>query len=230
MATRPDQTMPCTGWRDLQSRRSGRVRRIGLSMKLAAGLAVLALRVAACGSDATPESGSTQGGGSSGSATPSAGAVVPTVTGDVAKGLNAPWSILRIPNGPGGEAVLLSERDSGRILRLDPASGSTSSLTQVPELANAGEGGLMATFSSAPIVLAPAFKELRPTLERMQRDIVGGVENKADSAQDAADSAQDAADAAQGDATLSFAQVAALAEKNEADIKKINFLRQWYGS
>lgn len=55
----------------------------------------------------------------------------------VASGLAAPWSIA-IHN----DTVLISERDSGRILRLDP-DGTTSELGVVAGVEHGGEGGLL---------------------------------------------------------------------------------------
>jgi len=76
-------------------------------------------------------------------------------------------------------------------------------------------------FSSTPVLIPKKFRELIGPLEKMQRDVVGGVEEKADGAQIAADNAQ-------SDATLSLAQVQALAEANAAAVKRSNFLRHWY--
>ena len=74
-----------------------------------------------------------------------------------------------------------------------------------------------------PVRLPKKYADLVPFLETFQRDVVGSVETKADDAQVAADAAQVAAD-------LSLSEVAALAIQNAADLKKANFLRQWYGS
>jgi|TARA_Y100000310_G_C20496418_1_gene721769 hypothetical protein len=81
-----------------------------------------------------------------------------------------------------------------------------------------------------PVRLPKKYADLVPFLETFQRDVVGSVETKADDAQVAADAAGTKADAAQVAADLSLSEVAALAIQNAADLKKANFLRQWYGS
>ena len=55
----------------------------------------------------------------------------------VASGLEAPWSI-----AIHDDTVLVSERDSGRILQLEP-DGTTSELGVVPGVVHGGEGGLL---------------------------------------------------------------------------------------
>ncbi|KQX07974.1 MULTISPECIES: PQQ-dependent sugar dehydrogenase [unclassified Leifsonia] len=63
------------------------------------------------------------------------------VTGDpveLASGLNAPWSILRLANG----ATLISERDTASVLEL-LADGSTRVIGQVDGVVPNGEGGLL---------------------------------------------------------------------------------------
>lgn len=70
--------------------------------------------------------------------TPISGALVPV--GDpvtVAKDLEAPWSVIRLSNG----GVLISERDSGKILEL--ANGSTRVVGQVAGVSHDSEGGLL---------------------------------------------------------------------------------------
>ncbi|MFC6356831.1 PQQ-dependent sugar dehydrogenase [Luethyella okanaganae] len=69
-------------------------------------------------------------------------AVLPPVqpAGDVntiATNLDAPWSILRLPNG----ATLISERDTGDILEL--LDGGTRVAAEVAGVAHGGEGGLL---------------------------------------------------------------------------------------
>ncbi|GHF21026.1 PQQ-dependent sugar dehydrogenase [Pseudolysinimonas yzui] len=56
---------------------------------------------------------------------------------DVATGLTAPWSILRI-----SDETLISQRDDGRILRV-ASDGSTTEVGVVPDVAFGGEGGLL---------------------------------------------------------------------------------------
>ncbi|WP_344000933.1 PQQ-dependent sugar dehydrogenase [Microbacterium paludicola] len=61
----------------------------------------------------------------------------PSGTEVVATGLEAPWSIAH-----SGDLVVVSERDSGRILRLSD-DGSTHELGVVEGVAHGGEGGLL---------------------------------------------------------------------------------------
>jgi glucose/arabinose dehydrogenase len=56
----------------------------------------------------------------------------------VAGGLEAPWGLAFLPDG----TALVSERDSGRILRVGPGSEPTDVAT-VPGVAPGGEGGLL---------------------------------------------------------------------------------------
>ena len=55
----------------------------------------------------------------------------------VASGLEAPWGLAFLPNGD----ALVSERNSGRILRVD-SSGNTQEVQRLPE-GGSGEGGLL---------------------------------------------------------------------------------------
>lgn len=56
----------------------------------------------------------------------------------IADGLDAPWSILRLPTG----GVLVSERDTADIVEVR-GDGSTRVAATVPDVAPGGEGGLM---------------------------------------------------------------------------------------
>ncbi len=74
-------------------------------------------------------------------ATPPAGPPNPQVAGTIASGLEVPWGLTFLP---GGDA-LVSERNSGRILRITPAGGVTP-LGTVPGVqapTGSGEGGLL---------------------------------------------------------------------------------------
>lgn len=68
----------------------------------------------------------------------------PAATADVrvdrtiAKGLQAPWSMAFLPDG----SALVSERDSARILRVQP-DGSVSTVGRVRGVEHGGEGGLL---------------------------------------------------------------------------------------
>ena len=57
---------------------------------------------------------------------------------ELATGLDAPWSIVRLSTGE----TLISERDSAEILAVGD-DGSLTSLGQVPDVAPGGEGGLL---------------------------------------------------------------------------------------
>ncbi len=69
------------------------------------------------------------------------------VPDDVATGLAAPWSILRIPLTAGSDdgvvdIVLVSERDTGHVQQVMP-DGSLNRIGTIPGVAHAGEGGLL---------------------------------------------------------------------------------------
>ena len=57
----------------------------------------------------------------------------------IATGLSVPWGIAFLP---GGDA-LVSERDSGRILRIPAGGGTPREVMRVPDVAANGEGGLL---------------------------------------------------------------------------------------
>jgi glucose/arabinose dehydrogenase len=56
---------------------------------------------------------------------------------DIVTGLQSPWSILQL----GGGRILVSERDSGRIVRID--RGEAQPIGTVPGVVHTGEGGLL---------------------------------------------------------------------------------------
>lgn len=78
------------------------------------------------------------------SASASAGGAGQQVVATVlAKGLTVPWAIAFLPDG----AALVTERNSGRILRVGPASGpeglTVTVVQTVPDVAAGGEAGLL---------------------------------------------------------------------------------------
>ncbi|TLS44156.1 PQQ-dependent sugar dehydrogenase [Streptomyces montanus] len=82
------------------------------------------------GEDAAPAKGSAK--------------VVRTVT----EGLKSPWGLAPLP---GEDALLVSSRDEGTILRVDTKTGKKTELGTVPGVSPAGEGGLLG------IVLSPEY-------------------------------------------------------------------------
>jgi glucose/arabinose dehydrogenase len=88
--------------------------------------------------------------------TPSAEETVPSapeITGPVevetsvvASGLEAPWGLAFLPDG----GALITERDSGRLLRLDPV-GNIEEVQRLPE-GGTGEGGLLG------VALSPSYE------------------------------------------------------------------------
>lgn len=82
------------------------------------------------------------------SAAPATGTA--TVTGTVATGLSTPWGVAELPDG----ALLVAARDTGKILRIDPATGKTAEVGSVPGVAGGtpgGEGGLLG------LAISPSF-------------------------------------------------------------------------
>ena len=108
---------------------------------------VPALILVGCAADGSQSSTAPDGSGAA-ATSDSGNTVNPTAEGDVAQDLKAPWSMLRFPGGDSESTALLSERDSGEILALNPQTGATRTLTRVPDLETAGEGGLMGLAAS----------------------------------------------------------------------------------
>lgn len=71
-------------------------------------------------------------------ASPAAAAGV-RVSGTVATGLEVPWGIAFLPDG----SALVSERDSGRIMRVPARRGTPKPVGRVAQTRAAGEGGLL---------------------------------------------------------------------------------------
>ena len=79
------------------------------------------------GSSGSPESPTSTGGTGS-----------PRVVATLATGLAVPWGIAFLPDG----AAVVTERDSTRVLRVDP-SGEVDEIGAIGEAAPEGEGGLL---------------------------------------------------------------------------------------
>jgi glucose/arabinose dehydrogenase len=58
---------------------------------------------------------------------------------ELATGLDVPWGLAFLPDG----SALVGERDTARILRIDPAGGEAREVYRVPGVVAAGEGGLL---------------------------------------------------------------------------------------
>lgn len=112
-------------------------------------VAALMLAVSACSdSEGAPEKGSdppaspapstAPSHSSPGSgAAPAKGSV--TVERTLATGLDSPWGLAALPGGD----LLVSSRDTGKIVRVDGRSGAKTELGTVPGVAPGGEGGLL---------------------------------------------------------------------------------------
>ncbi|WP_311765419.1 PQQ-dependent sugar dehydrogenase [Streptomyces zingiberis] len=117
-------------------------------MTVSAALAAAALVfTAGCSSDGGGAGGAAGSASptSEGSSTPSASpSPAPAkgsakVTGTVATGLDTPWGLAPLSGGD----LLVSSRDSGKILRVDAGSGKKTEAGTVPGVAAEGEGGLL---------------------------------------------------------------------------------------
>lgn len=115
----------------------------------AAGLAALALLATGCSDDSGGASGgkkktpSASPGGESGpnataSAAPAKGSV--KVERTVTTRLKSPWGLAPLP-GDGG--LLVSQRDDGKIFRVDERNGKKTGVGTVPGVQASGEGGLL---------------------------------------------------------------------------------------
>jgi glucose/arabinose dehydrogenase len=94
-----------------------------------------ALALAACGGGG----GGDDAGGGSASNTAAPPATAPAVR-VIATGLQVPWGVAFLPDGD----ALVSERTTGRIVRVPAAGGPPQPVMQVPDVdTNSGEGGLL---------------------------------------------------------------------------------------
>jgi len=95
----------------------------------------LGLAVSSSAAGCLGDNGSgTDGDANSGEGLPDGATVEPVV-----EGLAAPWALAVLPSG----SLLVTERDSGRLLRVDPADGTTTEIGGVPEVDAGGQGGLL---------------------------------------------------------------------------------------
>lgn len=117
-----------------------RVRRRAAAPLLAVGLT---LGLAGCGDDPEPGDRANAPSESTRTAGPDddvdAGGPAALESRTVTTGLTSPWGL----SATSEEAVLLSERDTGRILRLDPGSGEREELRTLPDVVPGGEAGLL---------------------------------------------------------------------------------------
>ncbi|WP_435830843.1 PQQ-dependent sugar dehydrogenase [Polymorphospora rubra] len=111
------------------------------SMWTGSALAVLlAVSTAACSSGNEAGPGPDAGPVATGTASSSPSARPDLDAGEeLARGIDVPWGLAFLPDGD----ALIAERDTGRILRLDPGGGEPQQVAEVPGVAAAGEGGLL---------------------------------------------------------------------------------------
>ncbi|MEN3304504.1 MAG: hypothetical protein V7603_706 [Micromonosporaceae bacterium] len=110
------------------------------------GLAGL-VAVAGCTSKGSPDpappgtgSGASTGATGTPSRTPTSAAAAPGPPAVVATGLNVPWALAFLPTGE----ALVSERDTGRILRVPAGGGTPTVVMRIPGVAtDTAEGGLL---------------------------------------------------------------------------------------
>ena len=110
-------------------------RRARLMWRLPAAL-VLAIAVVACAGSGPGTAAPSFSAPITGGATPTE---VPAQARDVATGLTTPWGIAFLP---GGDA-LVSERDTGKILRLPAAGGTPVEVARIDDVDASGESGLL---------------------------------------------------------------------------------------
>lgn len=79
-----------------------------------------------------------------GSSATSDAVTAPTVTGEIARNLEAPWSVVPLS----GDRALISERDRATILLLE--EGQTTEIGNPPEVLPGGEGGLLGLAVQSP--------------------------------------------------------------------------------
>ena len=120
-----------------------RVRRPRAAVPLLAVALGLALGLAGCGDDPEPGDRANAPSETTRTAGPGddvdAGGPAALESRTVTTGLTSPWGL----SATSEEAVLLSERDTGRILRLDPGSGEREELRTLPDVVPGGEAGLL---------------------------------------------------------------------------------------
>ncbi len=100
------------------------------------------LVLAGCGDGAPGPSSATsvaRSSGASPAASPAAGQISFGAATTIASGLSVPWGLAFLPDGD----ALVSERDSGRVLRVPAAGGEPVELGTVPGVRHDGEGGLL---------------------------------------------------------------------------------------
>lgn len=115
----------------------GRVKRA-----LVPAVAVLALT--ACGATEdptrrTPEPVTTTATPSASETTPATPSAQPRVVATIARNLEVPWGIAFLPDG----SALVTERDSGRVLRITGQGGSPTEVGQVDQARSSSESGLL---------------------------------------------------------------------------------------
>ncbi|MBK6761919.1 MAG: PQQ-dependent sugar dehydrogenase [Micrococcales bacterium] len=110
--------------------------------RLALCIAAL-LVLAGCGQNDSPAPVTPASPTSTPSVTPTP-AAEPTLDGDVATGLQAPWSVVPLS----GDRALISERNTARILLL--ANGTAKAIVNLPEVLPGGEGGLLGLAVQSP--------------------------------------------------------------------------------